>query len=307
MNPAPPRPRSSVRWAVAALTVLVGLLAACTPAPAPKRYVDKVFTGTTKTSGVTFATAPDLITGASTTLKLDWWQPSGDTLTKRPLIVWVHGGGFKAGVRSNLDAVAAEWAQRGYVTMSIDYRLDSGNKCQAIQDGKITDPNQLAVEYQRCKRAIVTAQEDTHAAIRWAKANAAGLKIDPNKVAVGGFSAGAVTAVNVAQRAETPGTVGNYDSQNPRVKAALSASGCNYETATIGSGDAPIYIAASELDGAVAFKCVTATINTTKSKGLVEAHRYWYGEGTHALSLYTKYKTELDAAWSAFLITHLGL
>jgi dienelactone hydrolase len=307
-----PLPERSTRLrtmtgAILALTVLVALLSGCTPAPQPKRYVDKVFASSTKTGGVTFATAPDLITGAPTTLKLDYWQPAGDTLTKRPLIVWVHGGGFRGGTRSNLDTVAAEWARRGYVTMSIDYRLDPENRCQAVQDGKITDPNVLIREHQRCKKAILTAQEDTHAAIRWARANATRLKIDPNKVAVGGFSAGAVTAVNVAQRAETPGTVGDNDSQSPRVKAALAASGCNFETTTIGAGDAPIHIAASQLDSAVAFRCVTSTIDTTAAKGLVEGHRYYFGEGTHALSLYLKYQTELDAAWSTFLVRHLGL
>jgi hypothetical protein len=91
------------------------------------------------------------------------------------------------------------------------------------------------------------------------------------------------------------------------VKAALAASGCNFETTTIGAGDAPIHIAASQLDSAVAFRCVTSTIDTTAAKGLVEGHRYYFGEGTHALSLYLKYQTELDAAWSTFLVRHLGL
>ena len=300
--------RSNRVFAAAAVAAVAATgLAACTPAPVPTRYVDITFPEITATTEVTYATAPALVTGTSTALKLDWYAPKGDTLVKRPVIVWVHGGGFAAGSKAAVTNVAKEWAQRGFVTVAINYRLDSGNRCQAIQDGKITDPATLAAETTRCRNAITAAQQYTHAAIRWVRAKASTLKIDTTKVAVGGFLAGAVTAVNVAQWGEKPGTIGDYDTQNSRVSAAIAASGCNYDLATIGTGDAPIYLLASQLDGAVAFKCVTDTEARTKAQGLSVEKQYYYGEGTHAQKLYNKYKAATDAAWSSFLIRKLGL
>ena len=62
------------------------------------------------------------------TLKLDVYQPHGDTVTKRPAIVWVHGGGFKTGTKTSGEIVdqANEFAKRGYLNVSIDYRLTAG-------------------------------------------------------------------------------------------------------------------------------------------------------------------------------------
>lgn len=45
----------------------------------------------------------------------------------------------------------------------------------------------------------------------------------------------------------------------------------------------------------------------SKAKGLAVERRYYYGEGTHAKALYTKYQAATDAAWSSFLIRKLGL
>lgn len=282
-------------------------LAACTAAPAPVRYKDMIFASATKTADRTYATAPALITGTSTALKLDLYQPAGDTLAKRPAIVWIHGGGFAGGDKSDHAWVATEWARRGYVTAAINYRLDSGNKCQNIQDGKITDPVKLAAETTRCRTAIKTAQYDAQAAIRWLRANATSLRIDPTKIAVGGTSAGAVTAVNVAHNSNDPGTVGTNRTQSSSVKAALSASGCNYETATVGTGDAPTHLLASKLDQAVDFRCVSATESAMRSKGLAVGTRYYANESTHAMALYKKYQATVDADWTAWLIRYLGL
>src|SRR5947208_12751042 len=198
------------------LPVLVGAIAvaavACMPSPGggtPRRYVDLVFPQVSTTQDVTYATAPDLVSGAPVTLGLDVFKPAGDTVTNRPVIVWVHGGGFRTGTKAATTTVASEYAQRGYVTVSIDYRLDPGNRCQDVQDGKITDPDELAAETARCERAIFAAQHDAQAVVRFVRAHAAANGVDPGKIAVGGFSAGAVTALDVAYRYDDPGDVGD--------------------------------------------------------------------------------------------------
>ena len=133
------------------------------------------------------------------------------------------------------------------------------------------------------------------------------LGIDPERIAVGGFSAGAVTAVNVAQRSEDPGDVGDYDQYSSTVGAGLAASGCNYQPDSIGAGDAPIFLLASELDQAVPFTCVQITEQSTRNAGLVVETRYYYGESTHAMNLYVKYQPDVDAAWTSFLLDQLQI
>ena len=61
---------------------------------ANQRYRAQIFGSATVTSSLTYGTANDLITGTPVSLQLDLYRPSGDAETSRPLLVWVHGGGF---------------------------------------------------------------------------------------------------------------------------------------------------------------------------------------------------------------------
>jgi acetyl esterase/lipase len=291
---------------LAVAVIATATVGACAP-PSNIRYVDRVFGLATQVTGVKYATAPNLITGGPVDLKLDVFQPAGDTASSRPAIIWVHGGGFQAGDRSNTDPIAAEYAERGYVTFSIDYRLDPGNRCQDIQRGTITDPTQLAVETARCRAAIFAAQHDAQAVVRWVRANAAAYRVDPGKIAMGGFSAGAVTALHAASRSDDPGDVGNVDSFDSRVQAALSASGCNYFPESIGPGDAPVYLLHAQYDFFVPFSCAQDVAQRAQAAGLVAQTMFFYNDPAHADLLYLSHKTEVDAAWTAFLVAQLHL
>jgi acetyl esterase/lipase len=294
------------RIIVLGVGVLVVAAVACVP-PGPKRYRDIVFPQLTTTLNVTYATAPDLVSGAPVTLRLDVFRPTGDTATDRPIIIWVHGGGFRTGTKAATTTVASEYAQRGYVTLSVDYRLDPGNRCQDVQDGKITDPNELAIETARCERAIFAAQHDTQAVVRFVRANAASYGADPGKVAVGGFSAGAVTTLHVAYRSHDPGDVGDFDNLDSRVQAALAASGCNYDPDSIGSGDAPVFLLHAEFDQAVPFACAQSTAQKAQAAGLTADTMFFFGEATHAKALYDKYKSQVDSRWTSYLVQQLQL
>lgn len=312
------RSRRRRRRAVAAGSIVAAVAlvtAACVspppppppPPPSPERYVDKLFASVDTVTNLRYATAPDLLTGDPVDLRLDVAAPTGDTLTERPALVWIHGGGFRTGDKSLFRPIAEEWARRGYVAVSISYRLDPDNRCQDIQQGEITDPALLATETARCQTAILAAQHDAQAAVRWVRANATALGVDPTRIAVGGGSAGAVTALNVAQRSDDPGTVGTNLSQSSEVGAALIASGCQYLPADIDAGDAPIHLLASELDVPTPFSCVLATEAATRAVGVPVGTRYYFGEGTHARALYLKYVDEVDEEWTAFLVEHLDL
>lgn len=106
-------------------------------------------------------------------LYLDVYQPSGDSLPAGlPALVYIHGGAFITGAKTDQPAplYCYEFAHRGYVVFSINYTLDN---------------------------TAVSAALDAAKAIRWVKANAATYNVDPDKIIVGGHSAGAVTALRV--------------------------------------------------------------------------------------------------------------
>ena len=125
------------RKGVAALVALlaVALISGCTvpepPGAAPLRYRDQVFNNVTVTSNLQYGSAPDA-QGNPVPLMLDMYRPTGDTQTSRPALVWVHGGSFTGGDKTNLVPVdvANTFAKLGYVVVSINYRL-LGSNCIA--------------------------------------------------------------------------------------------------------------------------------------------------------------------------------
>ena len=270
------------------------------------RYHDEVFADITTETDITYATAPDLQTGADTDLHLDVYAPADDDLDARPVIVWVHGGGFKAGNKNATTRVAQTWARKGFVSISIDYRLDRGAQCQEAQDAKFTGA-ELDAERARCAAAILAAQHDTQAVVRWVRAHAGELGVDPDRIVIGGFSAGAVTAVNVATRSDDAGDVGDDLDQSSEVAAVLVASGCSFTPDDIGRDDAPMFLIASENDRAVPYVCTTATVAAAESAGIAVETMYFMGEGTHAKALYEKYHDRVDPQWEAFLAEQLDL
>ncbi len=97
-------------------------------------------------------------------LKLDAFVPEGPG--KFPAVIFVHGGGWSAGNRTGgNDPLFAPVAERGIAWFTISYRLAP-------------------------KHNYPAPVEDIHAAIRWVKAHAAEFKIDPNRIALVGESAG---------------------------------------------------------------------------------------------------------------------
>jgi dipeptidyl aminopeptidase/acylaminoacyl peptidase len=193
-------------------TVLTGCTVPRPPGDGPLRYRDQVFSAVTTTSDVTYGTAPGA-DGNPEALELDLYQPTGDTLAKRPALVWVHGGGFTMGDKSSGRARATFFAKLGYVAVSINYRLLSPEGC-----GGNPDPTPV------CENAGREAQHDAQAAVRWLRANADTYRIDTSRIAMAGGSAGAITSVLVATNPEDPGTSGNpgYPST---IRAAVSVSG----------------------------------------------------------------------------------
>ena len=255
----------------------------------------------------TYATAQPSLDGTpATDLGITIYQPVGDVQSARPLVVWIHGGGFTSGVRNEMEGTAIQYAQLGYVTASIDYRLDPGSHCIFVQLGVYTDPVVYARERARCETAILTARDDAAAAITWLRqpAQLTRFKIDTTKVAVGGASAGAITAIHVGETLNTPGQPAPAA---VRVSAVLAMSGCNYVDGSIDAADAPIAVLASGGDFLVPFSCVTKTVDAAQAVGTAVLRSYFPQESAHAQGLYAAHQPEVDRAWRQFLIDAFAL
>ena len=221
-----PRPLHALVPAVLALSLLAGCTVSRPEGPSPLRYRDAVFTAVDRTNDIQYGTAPDRA-GNPEALKLDLYQPTGDTIAKRPVLIWIHGGGFIQGDKASGSTPATYFAKRGYVTASINYRLLSPGDCAGE---RVPPPG--------CEEAALGAQHDAQAAVRWFRAHAAQYRIDPERIATGGASAGADTTILVGTHSEDPGDSGNPGFSS-RIAAGASVSGGLPTNETITSDDAP--------------------------------------------------------------------
>jgi acetyl esterase/lipase len=253
--------------AVVLALVLVGCDPLATPGgDAPLRYRDDVFAAVTKTSNITYGSAVDQ-DGQTVTLRLDMYQPTGDTVAARPAIVWVHGGSFCCGSKTSAEIVdeANVFARKGYVTVSIDYRLASGG-CTGTAD------------IVRCVTAIGHAREDAQTAVRFLRSQASTYRIDPDRIAIGGSSAGAITALNVGYSPENPGP-GNHQGFSSAVRAVQSISGAQLASGPINAGDAPALLFHNTQDPLVSYSWATTTVQQATDAGLMAILRTWEGSG----------------------------
>jgi dipeptidyl aminopeptidase/acylaminoacyl peptidase len=255
---------------------------------APLRYRDEVFTAVTRTNAITYGSAVDQ-TGANVTLRGDLYQPTGDTVAARPAIVWVHGGGFSQGSRTSPELVdqATVFGKKGYVGFSIDYRLWSGG-CFPVTS--------------QCLTAIGDAKHDAQAAVRFLRANAATYRVDSDRIAIAGTSAGAITALNVGYGPEDVGNSGNPGFPST-VRAAVSLSGAAVLT-TPNAGEAPALLFHGDADNVVPYQWAVNTVNNAENAGLQVFLTTWPGEG-HVP--YSAHRTEIIDQTTNFLWWTLDL
>jgi acetyl esterase/lipase len=113
--------------------------------------------------------------GGSKDLTLDVYRPPANVTSKRTAIVHLFGGGFFVGNKNAGYIIndAKALGARGYTSVSANYRLQ--------QEGLW--PAQI---------------HDTKAAIRWTRANAEKIGVDPNRIVVAGYSAGGMLSLMAA-------------------------------------------------------------------------------------------------------------
>ncbi len=142
---------------------------------------------------VVYATLPNTPYGKRD-LHLDLFRP--DKPGKYPVLLLIHGGGWRSGNKSMDIPMAQQIAAKGYVTAAVEHRLS---------------PEAL----------YPAAAYDIKAAVRFLRANAKKYNIDPKRIAIGGSSAGGQLASLVgvsAGVAKFEGAEGN-----PGVSSAVQA------------------------------------------------------------------------------------
>ncbi len=220
---------------------------------AADRYVDEVFPNVTVTSNIAYGETIDEFAQPET-LRLDLYQPTGDTLTSRPVVIFAHGGGFTGGSKTSPDAVnyVTLMARRGFVTASINYRLREGGFPPAEQT-----------------QVVLDAKHDAQAAVRWFRANAATYGIDTNRISITGYSAGAVTALFVAYASDDTGDSGNpgYPSD---VSAVVDISGSMGDVAgdVMEAGEPPVLIVHGTSDATVPYSESQEIVAAAEADGI---------------------------------------
>jgi acetyl esterase/lipase len=138
--------------------------------------------------------------------RLDLYLPDEPAAKPLPLVVWIHGGGWRGGNKAGCPA--AGMVAKGYAAASVEYRFS--------------------------QKALFPAQiQDCQAAIRWLRANAKKYNFDPNHIGVWGASAGghlvALLGTSGGKKAFAP--IGGNEEQSDRVQAVCDVYGpANFST-----------------------------------------------------------------------------
>ena len=166
------------------LKIILPLLFLSLKITAQERYKDEI-TDSVRVETFTYAFKD----GKS--LDMDVYFPAFDNQAKRPLIFYVHGGGFSGGTRNEpgIQQFCKKLARRGYVVSSISYRLTrQGTKTEFGCDCPAID------KLNTFNKAVEDLQDATFFMIK----NRDKMGIDPQKIILSGSSAGAETVLNAA-------------------------------------------------------------------------------------------------------------
>ncbi len=142
--------------------------------------------------------------GGEVDLKLDIARPAVGT-GPFPALVFIHSGGWREGSRSEFERAIQEAAEKGFVAVTIDYRLTSGKAGSRF-------PAQV---------------HDVKCAVRWLRANAGKYQLDADHIGALGFSAGAYLALMLGLTEPADGLEGADDNMafSSRVQAIVSLAG----------------------------------------------------------------------------------
>ena len=158
----------------------ISLASYCQPAY-PVRYKDFVFSKVNIDKDLTYLEErPSSVKNRD--YKFDFYHALEDKSHARPLIIWMHGGGFKFGSKGakGIRLWSKSFARRGYVCAGINYRLSKKNPLR---------------NFKALVKGCYEARLDVKQAVEYFKRNHSQYRIDTNRIILAGNSAGAIIAL----------------------------------------------------------------------------------------------------------------
>lgn len=214
------------------------------------RFIDTVFDEFDSIPNVYYRTGIYQEDEDTLQLYFDLYEPVNDTMQKRPVIFWLHGG-FAQGSRKEDKIIyfAERLAKRGYVNVSLDYR------------GHVFEESFSNPRFDAIYRGV----QDTKAAISYFKEHAAEYRIDTSRMVVAGMSSGSYVSMHAAfmDQEEVPDTLidttylGLLDpgyAFPTNFQVAVNCWGAILDTNWIQAGEIPVMSIVGMLDGAIPFE-----------------------------------------------------
>jgi acetyl esterase/lipase len=187
-------------------TLAIALISLGFTSSAQTRYLDDVFSAVTVTSDIDYATNTSILPmlqglpPGPATLKCDIYEPTGDSVINRPVIILVHTGSFlppvlngqPTGSKGDLSVVeqCTRWAKKGYVAIAMDNRL-GWNPTSPDQDVRTSSLLQAAYRGIQDAKAMVRY-------MRMTEDNGNPHGINPDKIILGGQGTGAYISLGYA-------------------------------------------------------------------------------------------------------------
>jgi poly(3-hydroxybutyrate) depolymerase len=212
------------------------------------RYRDMIFKSVSITANQSYRSA-GMPKAKSRDYLIDIYQPKNDTRTGRPLIIWIHGGGFKFGHKRTRGTPiwSKTFARRGYVCIAMNYRRSKGNPLG---------------NFREMLGSCYNAMDDLNHLVAWSKKNAKKLGIDTSRIILAGNSAGGMIALQsaysslnnmaiLAKRSDSL-TASKTVNQNNAV-AVINFWGAVFDSTWLKNADVPIVSAHGTLDRVVPF------------------------------------------------------
>lgn len=182
---------------IAPLLLIVLSVTSCTNQVAEDKGLTSEFNTITVTRDIPYRE------GESDAWKLDLAMPANFGSELRPALVIIHGGGWSMGSKSVdvYQKMMVAYAQKGYVTINVDYRLTG-------------------------EAGFPACIEDVKCAVRWLRAHAEELRVDPDRIGSYGHSAGAHLSLMLAMAPDSAGLEGDggWDEYSSRVNVAAAGS-----------------------------------------------------------------------------------
>lgn len=212
----------------------------------------------------------ELINKKDLDLTMDIYQPVSESDELRPLIMFIHGGSFINGDKA--DEAYCLWcshfASLGYVAVSINYRMG-------------WSPSSTNID-----AAGFRATQDANAALRFLVHNAGRYHINTDWIFVGGSSAGAITALNVAflndenkpKSVAEEGPVAKLAPEYPEsfhISSVVNMWGAVCDTAILKGSSTSIISFHGDADDIIPYKCGYPFVSLLEKKKEEESSGFW--------------------------------